>query len=697
MPQYQGIWNLAQQAQAVVSQQWGTDPLFDYTTLLLQGDNVSGSSQNNVFVDSSTNNFLITRNGNTTQGTFSPFSQQPGNWSVYFGGSGNYASSSSTVISSTTSTFTIEGWIYQTAATVGTNIPSIIGDMSPTSFSAYWSFGTLASGALSFYWYDGSNSLSAVTTTTVPLNTWVHIAVSVNSNTISMYINGVQQSLTGNTTLTNRGGTNTLTTFAQFSAGTTGLYTGYISNFSVLSGTAKYSGSFTPSSTPLATGTTNQTLLFASSNRFVDANTATTAKTFTLTGTPSVQAFSPFAPQDQYTTPVIGGSGYFDGSGDYLSVAGSTVLSSTGDLTIEAWCYITSASAYGGIFSMREGVNADGLGITISNTGNFEFTIDPGGIVSTPIPLRQWNHVALVRSGSSTNNCSAYLNGVRVGQFTATNQANMANNVAVIGRYYASGGDANWTTGYISDVRYVVGQALYSGATITVPTAPLTTTSQGATASNVELLCNFTNAGIYDGTMKNNLETVANAQVSTSVVKYGSGSLYFDGTGDYLIMPFSPWMSFGTGDFTIEAWVYPNSLASAQDIGSFRKDSPSVNSDVGWDIYVGANNASNEAAIYSSTTKYAVTGWSLTAKQWQHIAFVRRNGYLLFFLNGVQQGSATAANVSVNSGTTWYTVVGTYTAASRNFNGYLDDFRITAGIARYTRNFTPPQVALPRQ
>ena len=85
MPQYQGVWNLAQQAQALTRQQWVTDPLFDYTTLLLQADGASGGAQNNAFIDSSNNYFYITRNGNTTQGSFSPFSAT--GWSNYFDGS----------------------------------------------------------------------------------------------------------------------------------------------------------------------------------------------------------------------------------------------------------------------------------------------------------------------------------------------------------------------------------------------------------------------------------------------------------------------------------------------------------------------------------------------------------------------------------------------------------------------------------
>ena len=65
------------------------DPYFNYTTLLLPGNGTNGA-QNNTFLDSSTNAFSITRNGNTTQGTFSPFSQT--GWGNYFDGSGDYLS-----------------------------------------------------------------------------------------------------------------------------------------------------------------------------------------------------------------------------------------------------------------------------------------------------------------------------------------------------------------------------------------------------------------------------------------------------------------------------------------------------------------------------------------------------------------------------------------------------------------------------
>ena len=81
------------------------DPQFNYVTMLLHGDGTNGA-QNNTFLDSSTNNFTITRNGNTTQGSFSPYGS---NWSNYFGGTGDYLDVS--LISTLgTGNFTVECW-----------------------------------------------------------------------------------------------------------------------------------------------------------------------------------------------------------------------------------------------------------------------------------------------------------------------------------------------------------------------------------------------------------------------------------------------------------------------------------------------------------------------------------------------------------------------------------------------------------
>ena len=93
-----GIWTLDQQAYWQKLGQWPTagnnpvDPQFNYVTMLLHGDGTNGA-QNNTFLDSSTNNFTITRNGNTTQGSFSPYGS---NWSNYFGGGTNLSLATAT-------------------------------------------------------------------------------------------------------------------------------------------------------------------------------------------------------------------------------------------------------------------------------------------------------------------------------------------------------------------------------------------------------------------------------------------------------------------------------------------------------------------------------------------------------------------------------------------------------------------------
>ena len=85
-----GVWKLSEVAYWVKQGLWPNpnnptpnDPYFQYVTSLLHGDGTNGG-QNNTFLDSSSNAFSITRNGNTTQGSFSPYGS---NWSTYYGGS----------------------------------------------------------------------------------------------------------------------------------------------------------------------------------------------------------------------------------------------------------------------------------------------------------------------------------------------------------------------------------------------------------------------------------------------------------------------------------------------------------------------------------------------------------------------------------------------------------------------------------
>jgi hypothetical protein len=165
----------------------------------------------------------------------------------------------------------------------------------------------------------------------------------------------------------------------------------------------------------------------------------------------------------------------------------------------------------------------------------------------------------------------------------------------------------------------------------------------------------------------------------------------FDGTGDYLANYSSVSQlnaNFGTGDFTIEGWVYFNSLAGTQAIAD-SATSPSSGSAGQW-FFV--KDASNKLGFgqHSVGTIVTSTG-SLSATTWTHVAISRSGTTVRLYINGVQDGSATSSVNFNNAGSIQVGVV----ATPSYLNGYLQDLRITKGYARYTTNFTAPTAAFP--
>ena len=279
--------------------------------------------------------FPITRNGDTTQGTFSPFSQT--GWGNYLS-SGNSLSVSGNCLPSSTGDYTVEAWINLGDATANATKVIIAGNISGEfGFRVGQTYlGNINGLGLFRRGVADDNYISY----TFSLNTWYHVAVVRSSGTIYFFVNGQQQ-----TTLGSGGGTaNYVTASAGYigQAGGAEPFIGYISNVRVTSG-ALYTASFPPITSPLNTTVTAGTvkLLTCQSNRFIDNG----PNNFTIsrTGSPSVQAFSPFAPTSSYSAAAVGGSGYFDGSGDYLTWTGSTVGSS--QFSFECWFYATSGFA----------------------------------------------------------------------------------------------------------------------------------------------------------------------------------------------------------------------------------------------------------------------------------------------------------------------------------------------------------------
>lgn len=169
---------------------------------------------------------------------------------------------------------------------------------------------------------------------------------------------------------------------------------------------------------------------------------------------------------------------------------------------------------------------------------------------------------------------------------------------------------------------------------------------------------------------------VGNAQLKTAQKKYGSAAGYFDGSGDYLSVPATT-LALGAGDFTIELWVYPTTVApSYQGLVEFR------NSASGLPLL-----ALKGAALLCYVGSSVISGGTVTANSWQHVALCMSSGVTKLFLDGVQVGSSYTDTNNYGVATSVY--IGT-SFDGFSLTGYIDDLRIDNGTALYTANFTPP-------
>ena len=643
-----------------------TTPLTAVTNTQLLTTQFNGGGNNSGFKDSSQFNFPITRNGNTTQGTFTPYGS---NWSNYLNGSSNFtagttASNFLCTGSATGITATFEAWVFPTAYSTGGS--SYLYSGIHTKGTTYFNFG-IRDGAVRFYWYDGAQKyVDSASTSDVPLNTWTHIAVTISGATIKIYINGALSTTSATYTGVQSAGSGNTEYIGKENNGY--YVNGYVSNYR-LTNTVVYSAAFTPSTTPL-TAVTGTQLLTCQSNRFID--NSSNAFTVTAVSAPTVQRFSPFAPLTVYNPTTYGGSAYFDGSGDYLNLASNGAFNiGTNSFCIEFWVY-TSSFPSGltavGLVSASYNTNVHILGF---NTTGIRFYIVNSYVDSTTaINLNAWNHVACVRNGTTA---TVYINGVASG--TGTLSGTGANSALYIGTSSHATGET--MTGYLSNVRFVNGSAVYTSNF--TPNAPLTA------IANTSFLLSGTNPAILDNSMMNDLETVGNAAVSTSVKKYGAASMYFDGTGDALYAT-SQATTFGTGDFTLEFWVYFNAVNNGvvkyiydmRNSGSTTASFLAQESSNAWTFWNGAG----------SVLSTGFTGSTFAATTWTHVAICRSSGTTKFFVNGTQTGSVADTSSYANS----TLIVGARYNYANELNAYIDDFRITK-YARYTTAFTVPDQA----
>jgi hypothetical protein len=634
------------------------DEHFGDVVLLLDGDGTSGDD-NLTYSDESSNARSVTAVNNPRQGSFSPYGSR---WSTYYDGSSSHYYNGGSLYEANTTGFTVSFWANGLANSIQVFVAK--GTLNNASNSSWWL--ETVSGTMRFYISNGSGYVICTDPASFEsYGGWVHVAAVIDNGTAKLYMNG---QLKDSQTVTT---TNSTGTVPVYIGGYTTSYPfeGYISNVRIHQ-SALYSGtSFTVPTTVRRENATFWANFSNTGGYFVNHGGPT------VYGTPRVVPYSPVTQyaitSDDEIDIADGGSVYFDGydgTTDYLTFAASGYNNVT-DFTISFWIYPENMANHGGGYPRAFASGAyTGSGNFIIYLRDDDIRLYFGGErIQTPLEKYKWTHISLQRSGGTF---TMYKNGVSVGT-SALSTAVRFDTTNSIGSEVGSWG----MKGYIAGFRLTT-----NGSTpVTVPTGALTE------VTDTQLLMNFKDAGIYDKSGMHNLyQTGAATEISTSTVKYGTGSIYTNGSGNRLqtqtfITPFR------TEDFTVEAWVYFNSVAQDA-IFSTRLSTGSTTTGFMFTAYA------QQIQVYVNGAFRTPTS-TVSSGQWYHVAWAREGNVSRMYLDGVYQGNYTDTHDYTSE--TFY--VGGDINNSYSLNGFIDDLRVTRGLARYTGtgSFTPPARAHP--
>jgi hypothetical protein len=634
------------------------------------------TGQSNVIIDNSVNNYTII-NDRVTVVTTPTY--QTGDTTIY---TSNYTSLLTANFSGTATYIVDYSDNNNTVFPNNLPLPSLVSpfvsvDYSSNTSTSYQGYLNTNTGYIGFY----NGTTYSTSTTALTTGTWNHIAYTyeniTGANYINLYVNGNRVMQTTTTIISDY----TEPLYIGGSGSTTDNFYGYMSNFRIVKNSALYLGSYVgiPSTILSNNNDTNNTLSFPltstistslltlNNNRLLDSSINT--NTIYASGAPKAITMSPFAANPNLSV-------YFNGTTDFINVSAQTALNlGTGDFTMDVWVYPTAApvaNGYSPVLDARTDTGTVPWFIGMYSNGGFLKAIffDSGTLRqgSTTIQLGAWTHLAWSRTNSVLK---IFVNGAV--DFTLSNFITplyAQGTVQLIGKMRE--GINYMFQGHMSNLRVVKGRSLYTG-NFNPSQLPLNLISGGAT----NLLAKFTDARAIDYSgntvIKANTSTVS---LSNTVTKNNIYSMSFNGFSDTLLVSTSTVFNYANNDFTWEMWMYPTN--------------PIWSSTSTYIIEQGRDGASvrfinNKLFYYNPTTltSTASSVLSISSSTWTHLAVARSNGVVSLFVNGAFVVSATdtytftSQTISIGNTSTY-------------FQGYIEDFRITKNIARYTASFVPP-------
>ena len=608
----------------------------------------------------------------TIDGTNASYSSGSNNTGNFYGGSFYFDGSNKEIIATATSDlnlgegdFTVEGWVYNVRSQEQSYITNW---NSGGQFQVQMSSG----GALQASWAPWSTAVYAVTATeNLPLNQWVHFAYVRENDIFTLYQNGVSVGTRTSAAVT--------TTNNNIIIGENGVnqdrdFQGNLQDLRIYKGIAKYTSNFIPAST-----------------------------------NPNVRLDSPSGSVYNSTLAEVNAgsvsfNGILDGSGDMIKIPySSTYQWNTQAWTLEFWVYANefSIGSNGNSTMTAYAAIADGseywsFGAQADGTVEFYYWTGSQNRLTTTdaIGINRWNHLAFTHDGS--NNLAIWINGEKskTGTISGTPTTLTTNLHLRIG-----GHTTNYFDGIISNYRITHGQALYT-SNFTPSRQPLTTTSQGAIASNVKVLCcNSTNSPAGFTTCPGTLPTIA----ATGSPSAGSGnkpagaagSVDFDGTNDYLTVTAD--CTLDKNDFTAEAWVYTDSASTNLQTIFCTPNYYTSGNNGNW-IIRRSTSSTIAFASYDGTSSEEYVEWTAATSEstWYHVAVVRdgtSSGAIQLYLNGtkcaVSSGTAVCAK-NLSDGVNGMRIGEESSGGPGNtpWNGHISNARLTTN-AVYSGNFDP--------
>ena len=372
-----------------------------------------------------------------------------------------------------------------------------------------------------------------------------------------------------------------------------------------------------------------------------------------------------------------GGSYYFDGSTDYITVTQSSDFDfGSGDCTVECWLYISSHAGDKTIVGRWESSD-QAWQLSYGTTGgqnkfsfmqNISGTQSADSSVTSTSYVGRWVHLAGQRSG---NTLQIFVDGVLEGTSSVSgSHSSLSGDIRVGGR--SSG---NWTNGYIQDVRIYKGIAKYTASSVGEHAYVPASTSP-------DIL----------------LETPSGVSGSSKLTKITDGAVSFDGSGDYLQIGQTTDLNFGTGDFTIESFFYVSDTSNsdqsliASGTSSFASGAITFKA---WNTFYGNQVVIQPYDYNSGGTPILRSGSALSSNKWYHVAYTRSGNTHMLFIDG-ELKDTTTSSISINFNDNNYTMIGYSNLDSSNgyMDGFISNLRVIKGTALYTSSFTPPTAPL---